>query len=88
MAISKFISDDPLAEAVALAGGPIPTAKACSVSRQAVDKWLARGQLPRTDYTGESSHAKAIASLAGEQGAEFSASDLLEALKEKAKSAA
>ena len=88
MANSKFISDDPLAEAVALAGGPIPAAKACGVSRQAVDKWLARGQLPRTDYTGESAHAKAIASLAGQNGADFSASELLEALKRKAKAAA
>lgn len=84
MAIQLFKTEDPLREAVELAGGSIQVAKACHVSRQAVDKWLEKRRLPRTEYSGESGHAAAIAALAHAKGGEFSANDLLEALREKA----
>ncbi|MCY1503021.1 hypothetical protein D9M68_371340 [compost metagenome] len=51
--------------AVEAVGGPVAAAKACGVSRQAIDKWLAKGSLPRTDYTGETDHAKSLAEASG-----------------------
>jgi hypothetical protein len=51
-----------LTEAINAAGGEVPVAEKCGVSRQAVRKWLARG-LPRTEWTGETTHAKNIAKL-------------------------
>lgn len=34
---------------------------ACDVSYHAVYRWVQRGRLPRTDYTGETDYAKKIA---------------------------
>lgn len=42
--------------------GIAKVAKACGVSVQAVYKWTRKG-LPRTEWTGETSHAKTIATL-------------------------
>lgn len=50
-----------LSSAITLLGGPSPAATLCKVSRPAVDKWLKRGRLPRTDYTGETNYAERIA---------------------------
>lgn len=50
--------------AVEKVGGPIAAAKACGVRRQAVDKWLNKGYLPRTDYTGETNYAQRLADAA------------------------
>lgn len=47
--------------AIERVGGPISAAKACGIRRQAVDKWLAKGALPRTDYTGETDYARRLA---------------------------
>ena len=54
-----------LAKAVEKVGGVPAAAAICSVSPQAVRKWLAKGRLPRTEYTGESSHAEALAQASG-----------------------
>jgi hypothetical protein len=70
--------------AVEKVGGAIPAAKVCGVRRQAVDKWLAKGTLPRTEYTGETTYAKSLAEASGEQ---FTAEWLLAAAAPK-KSAA
>lgn len=60
--------DGPVADAVTRAGGAIAVAKACKKTRQAVDKWVRSNQLPRTEYTGETSYAERIAHLAAERG--------------------
>ncbi|WP_338794054.1 hypothetical protein [Pseudomonas sp. AE27] len=57
--------------AIESAGGPIAAAAACRVSRQSVDKWIAKGCLPRTEYTGETSYAKALAEVAQGNGKPF-----------------
>jgi hypothetical protein len=45
--------------------GKIPAAaKACGVSVRAVYKWIDRGMLPRTDYTGETNYAEQLADAA------------------------
>lgn len=61
----------PVAFAVEAAGGPVAAARACGVKRQAVDKWIVKGALPRTEYTGESSHAIHLASAAANNGRPF-----------------
>ena len=63
--------------AIECAGGPIAAAAACQVSRQAVDKWLANGRLPRTEYTGETCYAVALADAAKSNGKPFDAEWLL-----------
>lgn len=50
-----------LSIAIQWIGGPIPAAKICGIKRQAVDKWLVKGALPRTEYTGETSYASKLA---------------------------
>jgi hypothetical protein len=63
-----------IAWAVDQVGGPVSAAKVCGVSRTAVDKWVTKGALPRTEYTGESRHAERLA--AASDGA-FTAEGLL-----------
>lgn len=66
-----------LSKAVESVGGPILAAKACGISRQAIDRWLTRGSLPRTEYTGETDYAARMAKAAAERGAPFDAAWLL-----------
>lgn len=40
-------------------------AAACHVSPSAVHRWKAKNRLPRTEYTGETRYAEAIAGLDG-----------------------
>lgn len=56
-------------------GGVSSCARICQVTPPAVRKWLHRGRLPRTEYTGETQHAKRMA--AASDGA-FTAEWLLE----------
>lgn len=53
--------ENAVAYAVDAVGGPLKAAAVCRVSRQAVDKWIVKGVLPRTEYTGESSYAALLA---------------------------
>lgn len=46
-----------LSIAVAALGGLEATGKVCGVTGQAVSRWLKRGKLPRTEYTGETHYA-------------------------------
>ena len=46
--------------AIDLAGGPRMVAMALGLSRQAVDKWIAQGHLPRTEWTGETDYAGSL----------------------------
>lgn len=50
-----------ISHAVEKVGGPIAAAKACGITRQAIDKWIAKGRLPRSDYTGETQYAAKLA---------------------------
>lgn len=50
-----------IAEAVKEYGSKF-IAEACGVSRQAVEKWVERGRMPRTDFTGETNYAEEIES--------------------------
>ncbi|SJN14849.1 hypothetical protein CZ787_17205 [Halomonas citrativorans] len=61
--------------AVEQLGGPSAVSIICNVTPQAVRKWVNRGRLPRTEYTGETQHAQRMASASG--GA-FTAEWLLE----------
>ncbi|WP_322528954.1 hypothetical protein R5R73_04765 [Salinicola sp. LHM] len=61
--------------AVEKVGGVTSCARICQVTPPAVRKWLHRGRLPRTEYTGETQHAKRMA--AASDGA-FTAEWLLE----------
>lgn len=38
-------------------------ADACGVSYQAVQRWVRNGALPRTEWTGETNYAEAIAAI-------------------------
>ncbi|NHN79609.1 helix-turn-helix domain-containing protein [Azotobacter chroococcum] len=66
-----------LSKAVESVGGPILAAKACGISRQAIDRWLTKGMLPRTEYTGETTYAVRLAAAAAERGFPFNAAWLL-----------
>ncbi len=63
--------------AIERVGGPVCAARICGVSRPAVDKWLAKGALPRTEYTGETRYAERLATAAAERGEPFDAAWLL-----------
>ncbi|WP_218186359.1 hypothetical protein [Terasakiispira papahanaumokuakeensis] len=54
---------NPVAYAVKCVGGPIEAARICGRSRQAVDKWIVNGRLPRTEYTGETCYAEQLAAV-------------------------
>lgn len=51
--------------AVKQLGGPSAVSVICNVTPQAVRKWVNRGRLPRTEYTGETEHAQRIAAASG-----------------------
>ncbi|WP_334034729.1 hypothetical protein [Burkholderia cepacia] len=57
--------------AVAYAGGLTQFTKALNeriarpLTYQAIKKWMARGRLPRTEWTGETHYAEAIENLTG-----------------------
>lgn len=53
--------------AVKAAGGVKSLAKVCAVSGQAVYKWIAKGRLPRTEYSGETNYAGLIAAACREK---------------------
>lgn len=48
-------------DAIDIVGGPAKAATACSISVRAVHKWLSAGALPRTEYSGETTHAENLA---------------------------
>jgi hypothetical protein len=54
-----------LKKAIDAVGGVVKAAELCGVSQRAVYKWIDRCSLPRTDYTGETHHARNLASASG-----------------------
>jgi predicted DNA-binding transcriptional regulator AlpA len=55
-------------------------ASACGVSARAIYKWIDRGSLPRTDFTGETSYAQKISNVSGGM---YSESEILNISKHK-----
>ncbi|MBT2788076.1 MULTISPECIES: hypothetical protein [unclassified Halomonas] len=53
-----------LRKAIDIIGGPANCARICGISSRGVYKWLQRGSLPRTEYTGETQHAQKMAAAA------------------------
>lgn len=78
----------PLRKAIDAVGGVATAAKICEVSPRAIYKWLATGSLPRTEYTGETEHAKRLAAAAAVHGEPFTAEWLLGAAAPGAASSA
>lgn len=70
-----MVTINSLSDAVALVGGPSSAAEACGRSTRAIYKWLSKGALPRTEYSGETNYAKCLADRA--EG-KFTADRLLE----------
>lgn len=56
-----------LKKAVQKVGGVSVAAKVCGVSPRAIYKLLAKGSLPRTDYTGETDYAVRLAAASDGQ---------------------
>lgn len=52
-----------LRNAIKLAKGQRRVAEATGVSQSAVSQWIARGKLPRTEWTGETRYAEIIVEL-------------------------
>ena len=63
-----------LRSAIDVVGGVPQAAAICGKSQRAIYKWLAADSLPRTEYTGETTYAFA---LAGASGGKFTADWLL-----------
>ena len=78
--MTKKKTPNALELAIVEAGGQVAVTKACGVSPQAVNRWVANGRLPRTEYSGETQYAQIISDLAGG----FCADDLLRSLKPSA----
>lgn len=53
-------------------------ANVCGLTPKAIYKWIDRGTLPRTDFTGETDYAARIASVSDGR---FTASEILEISK-------
>lgn len=57
-------SENIVERAIYLAGGPRMVAMALGLSRQAVDKWVKQGHLPRTEWTDETDYAGTLEAMA------------------------
>lgn len=55
-----------LTKAIEILGGCEATGRICGVSGKAVQKWQAAGRLPRTEATGETCYADAMARAIGQ----------------------
>lgn len=54
-----------LEDVIVAAGGVPACASELGVTPRAIYKWLARGSLPRTEYTGETDYAARLAPCTG-----------------------
>ncbi|WP_165677441.1 helix-turn-helix domain-containing protein [Metapseudomonas otitidis] len=75
-----------LKTAIEAAGGPSAAARACGKSVRAIYKWLSAKALPRTDFSGETDYAGALAKAAEARGEPFKREWLLEHAKPTSKS--
>ncbi len=65
-----------LKTAIQNAGGQQRVAEGCGIKQPSVAAWLYKG-LPRTEWTGETSHAEVIVALARENGFSYRREDLI-----------
>ncbi|MGD9698472.1 hypothetical protein [Acinetobacter sp.] len=56
-----FLDETPLARVVRAVGGQVKAGDSCGVSAAIVGRWIRQKHLPRTEYTGETSYAEALA---------------------------
>lgn len=56
-----FLDETPLARVVRAVGGQVKAGDACGVSAAIVGRWIRQKHLPRTEYTGETAYAEALA---------------------------
>jgi len=70
-----------LKSAIDQVGGPPVAAALCGLTPRGIYKWLARGSLPRTEYTGETNYAELLAAASNDA---FSAEWLRENARPKA----
>ncbi|WP_347460975.1 hypothetical protein ABEF79_05945 [Acinetobacter sp. ANC 7454] len=56
-----FLDETPLARVVRAVGGQVKAGDACGVSAAIVGRWIRQKHLPRTEYTGETDYATALA---------------------------
>ena len=56
-----FENETPLARVVATCGGQVKAGEACGVTPAIIGRWIKQQHLPRTDYTGETDYAGALA---------------------------
>ncbi len=54
-----------LRQAIDKLGGVTECARICGISTRGIYKWLHRGFLPRTEFTGETQHARRMAAASG-----------------------
>ncbi|MCW2482242.1 helix-turn-helix domain-containing protein [Candidatus Symbiopectobacterium sp. NZEC135] len=52
---------NPVKTAVDAVGGKTNAAKICDLSVVAIHKWVVKGRLPRTEYTGKTKYAEKLA---------------------------
>lgn len=61
-----FIDETPLARVVrAIDGKQIGAGRACGVTPAVIGRWIRQKHLPRTEYTGETKYAEALAEATG-----------------------
>lgn len=58
---------NPIRKAIKLLGGLSATGRVCKVNYAAVRRWRDNGRLPRTELTGETEYARAIAKAVAQQ---------------------
>ncbi|MBK8974127.1 MAG: hypothetical protein IPM37_23210 [Hahellaceae bacterium] len=74
-------AENRIKSAVEMIGGVTVAATLCGVTRRSVYKWIERGRLPKSAYTGEKDYAE---KLARHPGARFTANWLIERTTQKA----
>jgi hypothetical protein len=60
-----FENETILAKVVDACGGQVLAGAACGVTPSIIGRWIKQQHLPRTDYTGETDYAGALASASG-----------------------
>ena len=60
-----FEDETPLARVVREIGGQVLAGAACDVTPAIIGRWIKKRHLPRTDYTGETDYAGALAVASG-----------------------
>ncbi|ENW90533.1 MULTISPECIES: hypothetical protein [Acinetobacter] len=56
-----FEDETVLAKVVRKIGGQVKAGEACGVTAAVIGRWIKQQHLPRTDYTGETDYAGALA---------------------------